>query len=677
VKFAAPDGTFFSAWVPHGAQPGQTFRIYLEGSVALQACSVLCPPDKQSGEEVTFKAPDNKVYQAVVPQGISGGESFIAWLRTQPVAPPPPVEPLDPEDMKPWIEAARNFELNLDFQIGDEVEEEDKAATELLSDDTLSTQELPKLMARMKVASEGKSTIMALSDKLILARIVDNMGLPQMPVLLDIASEDTLEEDIRKFVDERSQCDEPCALFVKPSHLSSSEGAICLPPPTVETQVFKPTSAEEKERAAQDLMDHVRRFMGARANEVESLALQAVRPGFLVQPRYESVVGFRAPLELRVLVLWGKARTGIWWWGLDGSPEAHRNAWIQRCPAKRGELSEHDTWDVLHEHPGENPGYIAALELFQRHMPSMSAAAERLASAVGAPFLRCDFFVGSSRWGVRLNEVAYGSSIEHRRRPKDGGKRLVDDGPAIAHILREGMAACRQHWPWEDFLKRLGATGDSYKEMEVEESSTPRLDLPRRARLPSRDPECDRWAVPPELCVTPRADPGKAQQVPFSDAAAQGACVKSAGNKEDSAAQAMKLNGAPGKSDAVKATFRNMSSIPVELHWLGLGDRNVSQGSLAPGAAVLVKTFHLHRFTLSDEAGAVVHHWQADRLKGDNQEVRLEDAALRRKPNVFVLGVRQPSVPRGSWPPLRTTCPWKWNSSGGIHKVGSSFLRAG
>ena len=52
--------------------------------------------------------------------------------------------------------------------------------------------------------------------------------------------------------------------------------------------------------------------------------------------------------------------------------------------------------------------------------------------------------MGNSKWGVRLNEVAYGSGVDYRRRgaaSKPMGNAwvggLMDDGPAIAEILQE------------------------------------------------------------------------------------------------------------------------------------------------------------------------------------------------------------------------------------------------
>ena len=67
----------------------------------------------------------------------------------------------------------------------------------------------------------------------------------------------------------------------------------------------------------------------------------------------------------------GRVRVGVWWWG-DLAPQ--RNAWVVRRPHTPGEFSDLDDWEALHEHDGENPGFEAALSLFQMHMPKMVAA---------------------------------------------------------------------------------------------------------------------------------------------------------------------------------------------------------------------------------------------------------------------------------------------------------------
>jgi len=243
------------------------------------------------------------------------------------------------------------------------------------------------------------------------------------------------------------------------------------------------------------------------AAETESAALRALAPGILVQPRYVSAVSFRAPLELRVSTLWGKARIGNWWWGRrDGNDEApHRNVWFIRRLCTQMQLSDDDTWETLHEHPGKNTGFDEALRLFQHHIRKAAFIAEGLAQATGAPFLRADFFVGSPQWGLRLNEVAYGSGLEYLTRRTSGGA-LFDDSLAMAFILQEGMTLCQRQKP-AHFLSRLGVDGDSYAELTVRKLSP--KDVPS---IPALEYLCSQMAndsddmpqyVPPELCETP------------------------------------------------------------------------------------------------------------------------------------------------------------------------------
>jgi len=225
-----------------------------------------------------------------------------------------------------------------------------------------------------------------------------------------------------------------------------------------------------------------------------------VIPGYIVQEKYKSCVPFGLPLELRVTALWGKARVGVWWWG-EIAPQ--RTLWLLRRH-DQGALSELDDWEVLHEHPGRNAGFAAAVSLFAKHMKGMAATTEHLATAFGAPFLRVDFFVGSSEAGVRLNEVAYGSGIEYRRRdPVTGG--LLNDAGVMAQILQEGMSQCTKRFPAEDFLGRVGVRGPTYTEAVVEDVMLPfRCPPPPHALRLEPDPDCARWAVPEEGCHTPR-----------------------------------------------------------------------------------------------------------------------------------------------------------------------------
>jgi hypothetical protein len=155
----------------------------------------------------------------------------------------------------------------------------------------------------------------------------------------------------------------------------------------------------------------------------------------------------------------------------------------------------------VHEHVGDNPGFEKALKLFRSHIVNIAACAEAFAVAVGAPFLRCDFFIGSPQWGVRLNEVAYGCGVDYRNRTEDG--RIIDDAPAIARILQEGMTHCRKKLPSEQFLGRLGVKGHSYADMTV----TPmpawvRPSLPSRCAALATSVSGDEYVVPDELCRT-------------------------------------------------------------------------------------------------------------------------------------------------------------------------------
>merc|ERR1712062_296432 len=166
----------------------------------------------------------------------------------------------------------------------------------------------------------------------------------------------------------------------------------------------------------------------------------------------------------------------IWWWG-RGVPESTRNVWfVRRFTASPPEFGQ-DVWEAIHEHPGQNEGFAKALELFKRHIREVTVAAESLAVAMGAPFLRADFFVGSPEWGVRLNEVAYGCGADYRNIAAGegtGGSRIVDDAPNIARILREGMSRCRKRLSPEHFLSRLGVRGNSYTDMVITDLPVPK-----------------------------------------------------------------------------------------------------------------------------------------------------------------------------------------------------------
>jgi hypothetical protein len=387
-------------------------------------------------------------------------------------------------DVKLWLEAAQNFELNDDFDIREEV-----AAARM---------DLPGLMAVMKRESNEKGTIQLLADKHLLHQVLSNLRIPQLPELLTIDGSSNVKEEIRSFMEEHA-AEDGSDIILKPTHLSNASGVL----------IIRNVQEHQFDDTVSFMTRHVEQFMSQQAGAHESLALQSLRPGFVVQPRYQSVIEFSAPLEVRVVSLWGKVRLGLWWWGRTaGAPgEApNRNAWIIRRPATAGSLSDDDRWEVIHEHQGSNPGFEIALKLFEHHMPGMAAATETIATAFGAPFLRADFFLGSADWGVRLNEVAYGCGVDYRTRTSCTG-RLLDDAPNIAHILQEGMMLCHVK-PARHFLSRVGVKGRSYEEMTVARPPRPLrgswLRPTKVMQAAAQDENAEAWAVPEEMCRTVR-----------------------------------------------------------------------------------------------------------------------------------------------------------------------------
>mmetsp|Transcript_81341 Transcript_81341/g.226505 ORF Transcript_81341/g.226505 Transcript_81341/m.226505 type:complete len:837 (+) Transcript_81341:80-2590(+) len=595
VIFPGPDGKFWRAWVPPGHRPGSSFKVQIVQDVILQPYSVVVPLGMTAGDAISYKGPDGMPYLVKVPLGVAGGQHFFMWSRTLLVPPPSKEEEISDEDLAPWLEAAKAFRMNADFEIAD-----------IASSPQL---DFESLMTRMKVSSDGKVTIQALADKILLHRMVDNLFVPQMPVLLAVEDISRISEQIQEFVEERARCVEPCELFVKPAHLSSGIGVLCLPPPHVRQQGggFKPATDVEREAAIKMLEAHVRRFMGERAAEVESLALRSLRPGFVVQPKYSSVVGFHYPLELRIVVLWGRARHGIWWWGHNRGNEtiaAQRNVWFVRRQRVRGQLNSDDSWDVLHEHGGKNLGFDAALELFKESLPGIVTIAEHLGIVFGAPFLRTDFFVGSPSWGVRLNEVAYGSNIELRRPSAHDVARHVNDAPAVAKILQKGMACCEEHLPAEEFLAKIGVRGTCYEDIVVAPLPEPeRMPKPAGALVAGPDPDCARHAVPPELCRTPRE---------FVDSvAAQGGQATPSGARQELA-------------EVVDAIFRNATPQALELRWKAPDGTLLPQCTFESEDEVEVQTAHGHVFVVVDPtSGDVLRRWQCYRDAGSRQEVEI------------------------------------------------------
>jgi len=421
------------------------------------------PPAYKDPSQVTTMRYSRPSQVAVPPQGEA--EVLQRPQLSQAVLPPQELEVLEAADMganstylslKPWLEAAATFELNTDF--------------DLPNHDLEGKMDFATLMTLMKKESAGKWTIQTMADKLLLNGLLENLGLPHMPMIFASRSLLKLRERLEVLVDKliiATAKKQPYDIIVKPTHLSSAQGVMS----------FNKVHAPHREDTIKQLEKHMRKYIETSANIQESLALQSLKPGFIGQPKYKSVVSFKAPLELKVCALWGKVRCGCWWWGTRMAGPAqvpHRNVWIVRDPAVPGELSENDGWEVLQNHPGGNAGWENAVKLFKRHMPEMAALTEALATHLGTPFLRADFFVGSAKWGVRLNEVAYGCGLEYRSFLRDGPRlQMFDDKPAMAEILRQGMNLCQQRKPPEHFLRALGVQGSSYEDTAVVPLSSP------------------------------------------------------------------------------------------------------------------------------------------------------------------------------------------------------------
>eukprot|EP00811_Abedinium_folium_P022707 NODE_3213_length_2074_cov_6.702619.p1 GENE.NODE_3213_length_2074_cov_6.702619~~NODE_3213_length_2074_cov_6.702619.p1 ORF type:complete len:606 (+),score=129.58 NODE_3213_length_2074_cov_6.702619:78-1895(+) len=408
--------------------------------------------------------------------------------RFQPLGSPPAPVASIPEGaaaLEPWIRAARNFELSSDFDL-----DLPENAQQL---------DLPSLMQIMKTQSQNKRTIQVLADKHLLSKMLDNLSVPQLPTLLVVRKE-VHHREVASFVDTHLMRPGAPDVIAKPTHLSNGTGVL----------VLRRVAPEERDDTVAFLLQHMKQFLLQHAAPHESLALQSLTPGFVVQPRYQSVVGFKTPLELRVIALWGRARVGVWWWGRSAEAvgEApNRNLWLVRRPVAAGELSDDDGWEAVHEHIGNNPGFDSAVALFTRHIPAMAATTEAIAVAVGTPFLRADFFVGSVEHGVRLNEVAYGCGLDYRRRAGDG--RVINDAPSIARILQEGFAQRPVMLPAKRCLARLGVHGQTYATLVVSELPStlcPRLTV--GALTAGGDVDAEELTTPEEFCRTVHAPVG-------------------------------------------------------------------------------------------------------------------------------------------------------------------------
>merc|ERR1712137_795409 len=100
-----------------------------------------------------------------------------------------------------------------------------------------------------------------------------------MPMLLAVEDSQFISEDVRQFVT-RHVYEDTQDLIVKPTHLSNAEGVTSI----------SGIKVEEKSKTIDFLQSHLQSYMNKQAQEFESEALQSLRPGFVIQPKYKSSI---------------------------------------------------------------------------------------------------------------------------------------------------------------------------------------------------------------------------------------------------------------------------------------------------------------------------------------------------------------------------------------------------
>merc|ERR1719506_2274355 len=114
----------------------------------------------------------------------------------------------------------------------------------------------------MKAQSKGKRTIQALADKILLHRLLENLGVPQMPILfsthgsVDVSEVERLVESWEESGDKETAFD----IVAKPTHLSNSVGSLI-----VTSQLWHANGY-----GADVLVDHMETYLSEKAHETES-----------------------------------------------------------------------------------------------------------------------------------------------------------------------------------------------------------------------------------------------------------------------------------------------------------------------------------------------------------------------------------------------------------------------
>jgi len=341
-------------------------------------------------------------------------------------------------DGRAWLAEALAFEANTDFQIS--VEQYGPRTS------------LEELVCAMTSASIHKWTSQALSDKFSRHRIVSNLGIPQMAIHYLVQGTSVDRAEVEDFVLKHLCGPQSHPVAIKPTHLRNGVGVIF---------VGRVAPEDGPQPTINYLVHHMNKYLAQRPESHEALGDRSLKPGFMVQEKYESVLGFDRPLELRIFVLWGRPSLASWWSHGAKSGEKPIVTFVRSI-----EREATDEWRILHSRAGCEPMYCKAVEVLQHELPAIAAAAQSVSTRLGAPFLRADFFAGSEKWGIRLNEVACGDALDNTLL-EIGGDCFNSESLSLAQVICEGHSMCQKYFPPEHFLSQLGVQGSCYKDMVV------------------------------------------------------------------------------------------------------------------------------------------------------------------------------------------------------------------
>lgn len=296
VNFFTTTGRKCRAWIPPSVAPGDIFHALVKENGIYQPIPIILPEDGSinPGDSILVKSIRGPPEQVVVPAGALPGQPFNAMFAVPQPLTAPTGKLLDKTELAPWMEAASSFDMNTDFEV------------EL--DSTLLDYE--GLLRAMKDASSGKLTIQALGDKIMMGDLLTNMDVPHMPSLVVLRDPFTVRGKVEALIKQHLNSSQAPDLIVKPTHLSSAEG------------VFTAHGVDpcDHDVAAYDITRQIHVILKRKADEGESAALRSLFPGCIAQPKYKSFGHALPPVEVRVTTLWGRAHSGVWWWG-ENDPE--------------------------------------------------------------------------------------------------------------------------------------------------------------------------------------------------------------------------------------------------------------------------------------------------------------------------------------------------------------------